>query len=459
MRSILTTIFAFSLSLCAAAQNTLSLEECRALAGANDPYLLNSQLEVLAAREQKMEARALWFPSVSATALGFHSINPLIRVTLTDVLGSSDMANNIKNEIYDTAPMYGITPEYTAMQHGYGATVSVTQPIFAGGRIANGNRLASLGERAAQLQHKIQTKQTASQIEEKYWRVVSLQEKSRTLSEAQEMLDKLYADASSAHDAGILTDSEMLQIQLKSGELRSNGIQLKGGIRLAKMDLFNSIGLSYSVLPGGHTDADGREIPYIDDIVLTDSIHTLEEPSFYYVPEEQQAASSEESQLLAAQVSARELEKKMALGETLPEICVGATYGYGKYISDPTSNGLVYAMVKIPISDWGKNSHKMKRLEYKAQEARNEQKYLDSQLVLRSRQRWIVLNTAWEQYKLAEETLRVSELECSKIESNYKAGLVTLSDLLQARTASSQMRDALTDAAIAYRLALSAYQE
>lgn len=460
MKRILTLLLSVLLASSVSAQQqiALSLEDCRKMAATNDPYVRNSALDVLAAKAQKQEALAAYFPTVSATAAGFHALDPLVRIGLSDILGSSDAANNIKTQIQQTAPLYGLPTSYETLQYGYGASVTVMQPLYAGGRIVNGNRLASLGIEAAQLQEQMQDKLTASGVEEKYWLVVSLDEKAVTLAAARELLDTLHKDAASAYAAGLLTDSEMMQVRLKLSELRSAGIQLKGGVRLAKMDLFNAIGVQYTAVPGGMKDADGNYIPYIDDILLTERIDRLEEPQHYYVPEEELASRAEESRLLALQVEAKELEKKMAMGEALPQIGVGAMYGYGRYLSEGSTNGAVYAMVKIPISDWGKTSSKMKRLDYQVRKARNEQEYLDAQLVLRARQRWISLTTAWEQYQVAKESLELTRTDVERLRFSFNAGLIPLSELLQGQTALRQGEDALIDCAIAYRNALSEYQ-
>ena len=457
MRRLYIIMVSALLPMAASAQTlSLSLDECRALAATNDPYVRNAQLDVLAAQAQKREALAEYFPTVSAMAVGYHSLNPLIKIGLNDILGNSDAANNIKMMVNETAPLYGIPTTYEAMQYGYGATVSVVQPIYAGGRIVSGNRLARLGIEAALLQQSLQGRTTEAQVGEKYWLVVSLDEKAVTLARAKELLDTLCKDASSAFAAGVLTDAEMLQVRLKQSELRSKEIQLRGGVRLAKMDLFNAIGVRYATVRGLQ-DGDGNPVPYIDDIALTDRVDSLLPPDTYWRPEEEIAAQTDESRLLALQVEAKSLEKRMALGETLPQVGVGAMYGYGKYLGDGSCNGAVYAMVKIPISDWGKTSQKLRRLEYQTEKARNEQEYLDAQLVLRARQRWLALTTAWEQYEVAKETVDLAAREVSKLEAGFGAGLIPLSDLLQAQTSLRQGEDALIDSAIDYRKALEEY--
>ena len=51
------------------------------------------------------------------------------------------------------------------------------QPVFVGGQIVNGNRLAQVGVEASQYKAEIVERDLLLQVEESYWLVVSLQEK------------------------------------------------------------------------------------------------------------------------------------------------------------------------------------------------------------------------------------------------------------------------------------------
>lgn len=430
----------------------LSLDECLSRALSAGTASRNAALDVKAALAQKQEAVAEYFPSVSVNALGFYAIDPMLRLGVDDVLGSSDVENNIKNYLHTIAPLYGFETEYRDMQYGYGAMVTLTQPVYAGGRIVNGNRLASLGVEAAQLQESLQRKLSAEEVEQKYWLVVSLEEKAATLAAAMEMVDSLLKDVASLKAAGILTDRELLQVKLRQSELKKTALQLKGGTRLARMDLFNAIGLEYAV-----TTAGVQDLPFVDDILLTDRLDSLPSPQSCYVPEEELAARTEESRLLELQVRAKALEKKMAAGEALPTVGVGAGYGYSRYIGDGGFNGMVYAMVKIPVTDWGKVSRRMQRIGYQEEKARNDRDYLNAQLVLRARKDWVELNTAWEQIAVGEEAVAFASEELRHAQSSFDAGLSTLSELLQAETALRQSRDELTGYRIDYRKALVEY--
>ena len=441
---ICAALFMASLSFVPASAQDLSLEECLRMASENDPYLCNARLDTRASQLRKQEAFCEFFPSASVNAIGFHALNPLLRIGVRDVLGNSDAALGIVDYVNTVAPMYGINPVYETLQFGYGATLGITQPVFAGGRIVNGNRLASLGIEAARVQESLQEKNTALEVEKKYWQLVSLQEKSVTLDQALQMLDTLSGDLSSLRAAGIVTDSEVQQLRLRQGELRKERLRLKGGLRLAKMDLFNSIGLDYSYT-------------LIDDIRVVSLPERLDPPQTYFIPEEQQAAATGEARLLELQLKAKELEKKMILGEALPSLGIGASAGYGHYIGDGSFNGIVFAMLKLPLSDWGKTSRKLQRQDTEILKVANEKKYLDAQLVLRSRQRWLELELAWEQMLLSEENLAYAEDELSRCQGSFEAGLVTLSELMQAQTTLRQAQDSLIDDRIAYKTAIAEY--
>lgn len=453
----LTVIILGLLGCCAAAgaqELVLTLDRCKELARENDPYLKNARLDAVSAREQKSEALAEYFPTVSATVMAFHSLNPLLDIGVTDILGKSDAAWNLSNAFDDFAFANGLPNRYTALQYGYGTGVSVMQPLYAGGRIVSGNRLAELGVRAADLKSSLQARESDEQVEQKYWLVVSLIEKGKVLDAALELIGSLEKDVDAAYGAGIVTEADRLQLQLKKSQLKSTRLQLDGGIRLAKMDLFNVLGVEYSAI-SSCADADR---PYIDSFVFDVSLDAMESPESVRVSEEEMAAGMEETQLLDLQVEAKKLEKRMALGGTLPQVALGGAYGYGHYIGDGNCNGTVFAMVSIPLSDWGKTSRKLKRYENEVQKAVNERDYLDSQLVLRARQLWIELETAWDQMAVAREAADIARDSFDRQRAAYDAGMVTMSELLQSQTELLNCEEAYVESCIGYRTALDSYR-
>lgn len=434
------------------AQVSLSLKQCRDLALRNDPYVLNSGLAVKAARAQKQEALAEYFPKVSISSFAFWSLDPMLEIGIKDILGESDFTNNLQAQVNQYASQLGFSPEFTAFKSGVSASVSVVQPVFAGGRIVNGNRLASLGVEVSEIQRDIKLRTTEEAVAESYWQIVALEEKQRTLGHLSEFLDSLYKDVAVAVEAGLALDTDLAQVELKKMELRSGQNSLKNGVRLLKMSLFNSIGQKYAILKA----ASDSLSPYIDEIVLTDRLKDLEPPQTYYIPEEEMVAGLEEERLLKMSVDAKKLEKKMIMGEALPQIGVGASYGY-THMLNSRFNGQVYAMVQIPISDWGKISRRMERKEYEIDMARNEQEYLSAQLLLQVRQLWLNLNTAWDNMLIAREAADLAETTTLRLQDRYEAGFVPLTEVLQAQSQYRSLEEAYIDAQIEYSSALTSY--
>ncbi len=435
------------------AQTRLSLSQCKEMAQHQDPAIKNAQLSILAAQAQRQEAKANYFPTVSITSFGFWALNPMIQLTLEDVLGKSTFTDQLQNILDQVSPRLGIHTRFDALEYGYSAQIMLTQPVYAGGRIVTGNRLAQVGEQAATLQARIQQRNSLEQIEKDYWQVVLLEEKKTTLVQLHQLLDTLAKDIQSAIQAGLRTETDLLQVQLKQGELRQGILQLEQGIRLSKMDLFNRIGQPYRLLP----DQDPQSsIPALDQIVLSDRPDSLQQPSVHYVPEDEIVVGMDESQLLQLSVQAKALEKRMALGEALPQVGIGASYGYSQLVNG-YANGTAYAMIQIPLSDWGKVSRKVKRQDYLLQQAQNDKEYLSGQLLLLIRQQWLEVTTTWDKLALARQNEDLAQRTWENQSRHFDAGLIPLAELLQAQTALQQAKEAHLDAEIAYRNAVVAY--
>lgn len=429
---------------------SLTLEQCREMALQNNSSIIGAALDVKAAEFQKKEAFAEYFPRVSAMGFGFMAFDPLVEIGVKDIFGNNDFSNNLQNIIDAYAPMYGISPYYSTLDKAYMAGISITQPLFAGGRIVTGNRLASLGVEAARLQQNVQRRTTRGEIDGYYHQVLSLQEKQKTLSGFMEFVDTLYRDVSAAYSAGLVTEDDLLQVTLNRNQLKSSEVQLRSGMRLAKMNLLNSIGKEYTVISSNASE----ERPYIDSIVLADSDSIPMPPEHYYADEESIAATMEETRLLELQVEAAELQKRMALGEALPQVAVGATYGYFDFMDKGNFNGLAFATVQIPISQWGKTSAQMQRLQTQVDKAASQRDYLQSQIILSVRQTWVELTSRWDSYQLALDSESAAQASFGRVKSNYEAGRITLSELLQSQASLRQAADDRTEALNAYRQAL-----
>jgi len=421
----------------------LSLEECFTIASEGNVNVKNTRLDYMSAKMLKREAFAHYFPTVDIRAVGFHALNPLVRITTKDVLGTSAYGTTLNYYVETMANMYGIKPRYETLSNAYGAAVILTQPIFAGGRIVNSNKLASLGIEAASLNESIARRDASTDIEKKYWLAVSLEQKMNVVNAGLKLAESLYKDVNSALSSGLATVTEKEEVEIGRQDLNAKRIRLKGGIMLARMDLCNAIGLESSEAL---------------DLVLSDQLDSCSSPDHYYVDPSGVVPSLEEAQLLKLAVKQKQLEKKLAMGEALPEIGVGALYGYGQLIGTPQTNGMVFASLKIPITDWSIADSKMKNLDYQLEKATNQRDYLCSMLELQLRQLWVEVESTWEELQLKEESVLHAREIMTHTTEDFNAGMATRSQLMEKQLNLSNAECDRIDARIAYRNAVAAFQ-
>lgn len=436
-------ILSLLLSLSAFAQEPVktqfSVQDCIDMALENNIDLKNSQLEVNKARATKNEARAEYYPTVSAQAVAFDAMNPMITFGIEDI--DNAQLRQILYTLYaEYGANMGLDKEYSFIQNGVMLNAMATEPIYAGGRIRNGNKLAKLGIEAAEYQSKVKEDEVRLQTETLYWQIVSLQEKVATLDQLDRLLDTLDKDLSGAIEAGLAMPTDQYKLRVKQNESQLNRKKLTDGITLLKMALAQYIGVDWQTM------------------TLTDTLGLETEPSAYFQLAETAVAHRNESRLLDLSLKAEDLKKKMTLGEALPSLMVGGSVNYHTVLENSKPNAMVFAMLQIPITDWHKTSFKLKKHDLDAEMAENTRRDLTEKMQLQTNQAWFNLEQSWLRISMAETALADAEANLKVTEDYYEAGLVALSDLLEAQTLLKQSRDELTDSRVEYRINLVRYK-
>lgn len=422
--------------------SVLPLDSCLMWAVENSMTLRNADLEVEAARQQKASLVSKFFPNISAMGGAYHTAQPIVSVGIDDV--SNAYIRDVLNTLYTQygAPM-GLDQNLSMLQNGAIVAVTAIQPVFAGGRIVTGNRLAALGVDAARLQRDVKIQEVLLQTEESYWQIVSLYSKRETVDEALTLLDTLYRDVNGLYEAGLTEKNNLLKVKLAYNEMRSNLIKIDNGIRIATMALCQSIGKKYS-----------------DSLLLTERLDSLEAPQSYWVDPEQAVGNRSEATLLDLNVKAEKLQRQLAMGNALPQIGIGAGYLYGNLPLDKYAhNAGVFATVQIPLTAWWETGHTMKQHAVKQRMAENMRDDLKEKMALQTRLAWNELTESYRQLELADESIAEAEENLRYCTEHYQAGLVSLSELMQAQTLLKQAADQKTDHAITYRIKLTHYKQ
>ncbi len=420
----------------------LSLDSCKALALQNNLTLKNAALDVAAAEEVKKQAFTKYFPNVSAMAGGYYAAKPLFEYTIDDI-GNASARQFLHNLYFEYGAAMGLPDRITLCENGVMTGAMLVQPVYMGGQIVNGNKLAKVGIEAAELKAQLTEDQVLQQVEEYYWLIVSLRDKQKTLQQALIFLDTLERDITTASEAGLVSQNDILKVKLKRREMEANQTKVDHGIRLASQALCQAMGIE---MYGG--------------LVPTDTLGKVSEMfDWGYVDDRTAVLGRKEKQLLDMQVSAEELKKKMALGETLPHLTIGGTASYGNLIFDHfTANALAFATLQVPLTGWWEASHKLKEHDILLEKAKNERTDLMEKMYLETMKAWNDVGDACSQVELSRLSLQEAEANFQETKTDYEAGLVPVSELLEAQTLLMQAQNQLTDALIDKKVKVEHYK-
>lgn len=418
----------------------LSVVDCIDLALQNNITLKNNQLEIEKARATKKEAQTAYFPTVSAQAMAFDALNPMLSFGIEDI--DNAMVRQLLYNFYTQyGTLLGLKKEYTFAQNGVMLNAMAIEPAFAGGRIYNGNKLAKLGIEAAEYQAKIKEDEICLQTESLYWQIVSLQEKITTLDQLDQLLDTLNKDLAGAIEAGLAMPTDQYKVTIKQNESQLNRKKVEDGITLLKMALAQTIGIDWQ------------------NIVLTDTLSLEALPSAYEHNASAAVAQRNESHLLDLALQAERLKRKMTLGEALPSLMVGGSINYHTILENSKPNAVVFAILQVPISDWHKTSFKLKKNDLDAEMAENNRQNFTELMIMQTNQARFNLEQSWLRISMAQTALDDAKANLKITQDYYEAGLVALSDLLEAQTQLKHSSDELTDSRVEYRLNLLKYKQ
>ena len=438
-------------NLASTSAKVYTLEQCVNEAVSNNLKLRNADKQILMSEEQRKEAFTKYFPTVSAMGLGYMANKGLVQMDL-----GGDMAMSL-------------------LKHGYNASVTAMQPVFAGGQIVNGNKLAKVGEDVSRLQRGLTENEIRLNTENYYWQAVMLKEKLKTIDQVEKQLIEVKKDAQAAVDAGIRNRNDLLQVKLRHNETRTSRIQVENALQTVcdllaqvmghageKIDVCNLMEVSKGSLSAKSNKESSEKNSSTK--VLVDSNKGLadsnkgsmsilpDSPQQLFVSPESALHQTHEYQLLDKQVEADQLQYKLSVGKNLPSVAVGGGYIYN-HLMDKSQNNLVGMLtVSVPISSWWGGSHDMKRQKLQIANDIDDKQNQSEQLIIRMRKAWNDLNDAYKQVAIAQESIEQSEENLRLNTDYYQAGTSTISDVLDAQTLYQQSCDQYVESIAKYEV-------
>ena len=336
-----------------------------------------------------------------------------------------------------------------AMRGAYMAGLTLTQPIYTGGKISAGRQMARLGRQIADQQLRMTRMDVLVDADNAYWSYIAVRRKVRMLESYSTQMDTIYKQTSSAVAAGMAIENDLLRIEAKRTEIEYQLQRARNGADLCRMALCNVIGA-----------------PLDTAIEPTDTTFNIESPTAMSLD----IARRPEVGLLEKQIDVNMQRIRDARSEMLPTVGLSAGYSYygniklkgfadmGNGTTVPYTQefrdgiGIAMLAVKIPIFHWGESRKKLHKARY---ELDNSQLELQRNMRLMSIEAQQAVQNVEDGYHMihtAESGLRQAEENLRVMRNRYAAAMSPLTDLLDAQSQWQQAQSNLIEAQTQYMI-------
>lgn len=449
----------------AAGSAVYTLEQCRSLALANNKQLMIARQSMDKAHYQNKEAFAAYLPALDFAGgymynqkeLSIFSKDQLLPIkTFNPVTNSYDF--NLVTNPATGQPIKTPDGQYIPSQvalipkesmtydihNVFFGAVTLTQPVYMGGKIVAMNRLTKYAKELAQQMHLSEAENVVYAVDAAYWQVVSLKNKRDLAVAYVNLLDSLDRNVRLMEQQGVATKSDRLSVDVKLNSAQVDLTKVENGLTLSRMALAQVCGLPINAgmcvvdeeVRAGIVEAPGLSATDIDSAYVRR--HDL--------------------RALSLGIDIAGQQKKVALSSMLPNVALMGTYsfsnpnmfnGFEKRFSGAFSVGV---MVKIPLWHWGGDYAKYRAaavdetvMRLRLDDAREMVNLQVSQASYKAQEAYKTYHTTLANLESADENLRTATV-------GFREGVVTSDDVMAAQTAWLKANSENIDAMIDVRL-------
>lgn len=406
---------------------TLNVEKCREMALAGSEDIKKGTNSLTQSGLDRKIAISAFLPAVEATGTGLYM-----------------------------APDMEMSGMEMIMKGTYMAGVMLTQPIYAGGKILTGKKMAEAGESAAEEQLRAAKASVIYDADNAYWTYVAVLQKQEMMNVLAAQLDTLFSQIGVASSAGMATGADLLTVKAKRSEVEYQVRKVANGVALCKMALCRVVGVPFDT-----------EIA-VEDVAVPEEFTRIETGNV-------SVADRPEMKLLETGLEVSRLKVRMTRGDYLPTLALVGGYcafgnmkmktmvdsGGGNYVpyTQKIGQDMGVAMVSlnIPIFKWGQGYNKVRKAKLDVDNAALDLQKNSRLLELQANQAAFNLSDSYNLIAAAKDGKAQADENLRVTENRYHASMCPLSDYLDAQFQWQQARSNLIEAFTQSRIAETDY--
>lgn len=342
------------------------------------------------------------------------------------------------------------------MKGTYMAGVMLTQPIYAGGKILTGKKMAEMGADAAAEQLRMAKASVIYDADNAYWTYVAVLQKQEMMDVLAAQLDTLFSQVGVASSAGMATDADLLTVKAKRSEVEYQVRKVANGVALCKMALCRVVGVPFDT----EIAVEDVAVPEEFTRMGTDNVSVSDRP---------------EMRLLETSLEISRMQVRMTRGDYLPTLALVGGYcpfgnikmktmvdaGGGNYVPYTQKigqdMGVAMLSLSIPIFKWGQGYNKVRKAKIDVDNAALDMQKNGRLLELQANQAAFNLSDSYNLIEAARDGKAQADENLRVTENRYHASMCPLSDYLDAQFQWQQARSNLIEAFTQSRIAETDY--
>ncbi len=429
MKSGLTGIFIFLLtgilSVNSFGQETrrLSLEESIQIGLKNSELIHSSQMKVNYAEAKWSEVNTYRLPSLKLNA-AYTRLSEIEPFILNTPFGNFDIQPSIVNN--------------------YNIKLSLQQPIFTGFKLSSGSNIAEYNYEAQKQEYTKDEKQLIYDIKNAYWSLFKVTKVKSVVDENIDLIKAHLSDVKNFFENGISTKNDVLKVQVQLAEAQLRQIDADNGVKLARSNLNNVIGLPLA------TDTEVQSDVVLDENNAQDLDQLIQEA----------IENRPELKAMDFRLKAGESGVTMAESGWYPQIYLAGDYIYARpnqriFPAEDKFNGTWDVSVGLSwdIWNWLATSDQTQQAEAQLEQVKDGYKSLKDGISLEVTQNYLNLLKAKEKVMASDQSVHQAEENYRVTNETFKNGLALNSDLLDAEFALLQAKTNYIQSLADYELA------
>lgn len=412
----------------------LTLEAAKKIALENNPDIKIAKKELRQAELKLIEARANFFPTISAFSQLQHAWE------LPTVIMNNPFYDPVMNPRKKLYFKMG-----TENNIAYG--LSLQLPLFTGGSIYYGYKMALMNRDIAEAQLKSKEQEVISNVINAYYNVLFLQSMVKVTEEALEAATENLKQVRFYYNEGKASEFDLIRAEVQVENYKPQLLSVKNQIKIAKDRLKVLLGIE-----------DSEEIVCVDSLYYQETEY-LQKPLEELI--EYAINNRADIKILKIQKELLNTQVKLSRAPLMPTLAFSTNYQYQGQRDDfnfesedffrSSSSSL---SLSIPLFSGFKNHSKIQQSKIEVKKFQDRFNYAVNGIKIEVKSAWLKLKEAAQNVQTQLKIVEQSEESLRLANLMYKEGMNTQLDVLNAQVALNQSKMNYQRYLLEYNIAL-----